>query len=166
MSGSSPFETKLVRIINDHLTTTKQPGLAYRLKNSRFFTQYLDVIVDSSSKAHYLGIECKSLQKGTDKLYFSSYFTTDKKGVHQITRIREYLEKTCRFGILAVEVRAGRGGGIPNDIYLIPFFHIQRAFGDGQKGIHISEITSRYPRLQKLDNGWNFDAVISALRQF
>jgi hypothetical protein len=58
-----------------------------------------------------MGIECKivSVDKGATELYLSQHLTVDKKGIHQIEQISNYLEKTGRRGYLALELRMGVG---------------------------------------------------------
>jgi hypothetical protein len=48
----------------------------------------------------------------------------DKKGVHQIERVSDYLEKTGRRGFLAVELRMGVGHG--RQAYLIPWQAVEK----------------------------------------
>jgi hypothetical protein len=165
MVGTSPFEAKTVRLINEYFEQRQIPGIAFRLKQSRFYTQMVDVLVDSGNRAHYLAIECKSIDpKKTQKFYFSSW-TTDKKGRHQIERIAEFVLKSQRFGILAAEIRHGTGG-IPNDIYLIPWSHVASAFLNGEKAVDPAELPGAYPKLMKVDGVLNFESCILALRQF
>lgn len=105
------FERTLVKSCNTYFEETGTLALAYRLKQSRFAPQFIDVLVDSGNPDLYLGIEYKSIsvEKGATALYFKQHFTTDKKGQHQIERISEFLEKTGRRGFLAVELRMGGG---------------------------------------------------------
>lgn len=173
MPGSSPFEGRLVKIINTYFEQREPEfiGLAFRLKQSRFGTQYTDVLVDSVNKANYLAIECKSLQpppKGEPhrKLYFSD-FSVDKKGEHQITRIGKFLRRGGRFGILAIELRKGKGKGPhqTNDIYFVPFHHVEAWYYQGVKGIDSATLENNYPKLEKIEGLLNWDFVMSALRQ-
>lgn len=170
--GSSPFEGRLVKLINGHFDG-KEPeaAIAFRLKQSRFGTQHIDVLVDSINKAHYLAIECKSIgppeEKGQPhrKLYFSD-FSVDKKGEHQITRIGRFLRKGGRFGILAIELRKGKGKGPQqtNDIYFIPFHHVEAWFEAGIKGIDSASLDGNFPKLEKVKGLLNWDFVMSELR--
>lgn len=165
MPGTSPFETKVVKLINEYFERTQTPGLAYRLKQSHFYTQYVDVLVDAASKAHYMAIECKSINPTkTRKFYFSSW-TTDKKGNHQIDRISEFCRKSQRYGVLAVEIRSG-SGGVPNEIYLIPWFHVQYMFDENVKAIDPDVLEGKYPRLVKENGVLNFEYCVHKLRQF
>lgn len=127
------FEATLVRSYNSFFNEYDIKALAYRLKQSRFYTQFLDVIVDSSDPTFYLGIECKSIsvEKGASGLYFSQHFTVDKKGVHQIDRISDFLEKTGRRGFLAVELRLGVGQ--TREAHLIPWATVQNKYRAQEK---------------------------------
>lgn len=166
MPGSSPFEGKLVKLINDEYFKVRQrPGFAYRLKQSRWNTQFIDVLVDSSSKSLYLAIECKSIDpKKTKKFYFSAW-TLGRKGKHQVETISEFVEKTQRFGIMAAEIRRG-SGPIPNDIFLIPWSHVVYAFETGEKSIDPAKLPDKYPRLIKNHSGvLNLDECLQKLRK-
>jgi len=130
------FERTLVKSFNESFTDSGTLALAYRLKQSRFYTQFLDVLVDSGNPDLYMGIECKSIsvEKGEGALYFSQHFTTDKKGIHQIERISEFLRQTGRRGFLAVELRMGAGHS--KEAYLIPWGVVEKQYRKRQ---------SRYP---------------------
>lgn len=114
------FEAALVKSYNNYFTDAGIRALAYRLKQSRFLTQHLDLVVDPSDPNFYLGIECKSIsvEKGAAALYFSQHFTIDKKGKHQIDQISEFLRQTGRTGYSAVELRMGSGHD--RQAYLVP----------------------------------------------
>ncbi|WP_317135722.1 Holliday junction resolvase [Methanochimaera problematica] len=105
-------------------------GYAYRLKQSKFNTQYVDILVDSLDPRYYLAIECKSIQG--KKLYFSQHFHEDKNNVHQIDSITDFIKKTGRRGFLAVEFRGGRGK--QNVAYLLPWEKLQE-FRENSPGI-------------------------------
>ena len=166
MAGYSPFEAQVVTLINDYFLETKQPGIAFRLKQSHFYTQFIDILVDSKDHAHYLAIECKSIsinKKYPPKFYFSKW-TIDKKGRHQIDRISEFIQKGQRFGILAAQLRQGKGRPVEN--YLVPWTHVETAFKAGEKSIDPAVIKETYPKLEKIDGVLNLEYCISALRQF
>jgi len=105
------FERILVKSFNNSFKETETLSLAYRLKQSIFASQWLDILVDSANPDLYMGIECKSIsvEKGATALYFKQHFTVDKKGVHQVERISEFLRQSGRKGFLAVELRLGGG---------------------------------------------------------
>jgi len=114
------FEITLVKSFNTSFTESGTLAISYRLKQSRFASQWLDILVDSASPDLYLGIECKSISvdKGASALYFKQYFTVEKQGRHQIDRISEFLLKSGRKGFLAVELRMG--GGHTRQAFLVP----------------------------------------------
>ncbi|MCQ2376608.1 MAG: Holliday junction resolvase [Methanocorpusculum sp.] len=109
------FERDMVICMNRYFTEHRMRGFAYRLKQSTYNTQYVDIIVDSREPGYYLAIECKSLL-GT-RLSFSSNFHKDKDGVHQIDNISGFIQYTGRDGYLAAEFR----GGKKNEAYLMPW---------------------------------------------
>lgn len=113
----SDFERDIARCLNEFFERRGATGYAYRLKQSKFSTQYVDVLSDSLDPRYYLAIECKSLK--SNKLYFTQHFHEDKGGVHQIDAISEFLKKTGRRGFLAVEFRAGSGRA--REAYLLPW---------------------------------------------
>ena len=138
----SEFEWELVRALNEFLGDR---GIAYRLKQHRYASQIVDILVDSPMREFYCGIECKSLsqEKGASALYFSQHFTISKEG-HQIERISEFLRRSGRTGILALEVR--RGTGRSRTTYLIPWKEVERRFLSGEPGISLKDLEG-YPEL-------------------
>jgi Holliday junction resolvase len=130
----SDFERDIVHCFNTFLGERTTRGFAYRLKQSKFNTQYVDVLVDSLDPRLYLAIECKSIRG--KKIYFSQHFHEDKNKVHQVDAISEFLEKTGRRGYLAVEFRAGPGK--PKEAYLLPWAEVRRLYGTAP-GISIAE---------------------------
>ena len=113
----SDFEREIVHCLNHFLKTHHIQGFAYRLKQSRYTNQSVDVLVDSLSPDYHLSIECKSIID--KKLYFSQHFPLDKDGIHQVEAISEFLNETHRTGYLAVEFR--QGPGKVNEAFLIPW---------------------------------------------
>jgi Holliday junction resolvase len=113
----SDFEREIVHCLNRFFRTHHVQGFAYRLKQSRFTSQYVDVLVDSLNPSYYLSIECKSIIDR--KLYFSQHFHSDKNKVHQVDAISDFLAKTGRIGYLAVEFRQGPGKA--SEAFLIPW---------------------------------------------
>jgi len=80
-------------------------GIAYRLKQSKFAEQIIDVLVDFMYGIRGFAVECKSVDyyDGT-KFYLSSRF-----GNGQIERINKFVTLSGRRGILLVELRMGKG---------------------------------------------------------
>jgi Holliday junction resolvase len=130
----SDFEREIVHCFNRFFTTCHIRGFAYRLKQHKFSTQYVDVLVDCISPSYYCAVECKSIMD--KKLYFSQHFHSDKKNVHQVDAISDFLQKTGRAGYLAVEFRSGAGK--PNEAYLIPWAVVVDHFRDN-RGISIDD---------------------------
>lgn len=133
------FERTLVKSFNESFEESGTLALAYRLKQHRFSSQLIDVLVDSGNKDLYLGIECKSISvdKGASALYFKQHFTVDKQGVHQIERISEFLRQTGRKGFLAVELRMGAGHS--RQAFFVPWAVVEKKFRENVK-ISVEEI--------------------------
>ena len=130
----SDFEREIVHCLNRFFKTHHVQGFAYRLKQHKFTSQYVDVLVDSLNPSYYLSIECKSIID--KKLYFSQHFHSDKKNVHQVDAISDFLAKTGRIGYLAVEFRQGPGKA--SEAFLIPWATVVSHFGEN-KGITIDD---------------------------
>jgi len=133
----SDFEREVVHCFNDFFVVHHIRGFAYRLKQHKFSTQYVDVLVDCINPSYYCAVECKSILD--KKLYFSQHFHADKKNVHQVDAISDFLAKTGRAGYLAVEFRAS---GKPNEAYLIPWSVVREHFSANQ-GINLDDARSQ-----------------------
>ena len=130
----SDFEREIVHCLNRFFKTHHIQGFAYRLKQHKFTSQYVDVLVDSLNPSYYLSIECKSIID--KKLYFSQHFHADRNKVHQVDAISDFLAKTGRIGFLAVEFRQGPGKA--SEAFLIPWTIVVEHFREN-KGITINE---------------------------
>ena len=148
------FERVMVKSFNTHFAKNNVRAFAHRLKQSRFAVQLIDVLVDSLDPDLYAGIECKSIsvEKGANAIYFSQHFTTDKKGVHQIERISDYITQTGRRGFLAVELR--NGGGHGKEAYLIPWQAVEKRYSNHDTRITLEEIRD-YPELKREGSKYN-----------
>jgi len=113
----SDFEREIVHCLNRFFKTHHIQGFAYRLRQHKFTSQYVDVLADSLNPSYYLSIKCKSIIDR--KLYFSQHFHVDKDKVHQVDAISDFLVKTRRIGFLAVEFRQGPGKA--SEAFLIPW---------------------------------------------
>jgi hypothetical protein len=132
------FEWELVAAINRFFETEWIRGVAYRLKQSRYTPQVVDLLVDSPISRYYMAIECKSLDARKAKtLYFTQHFST-ASGVHQIERIDQFIESSGRRGVLAVELR--RGPGKPKTAHLVPWRRVMEGFRSESPGISVEEI--------------------------
>lgn len=132
------FESTLLRSFNLFFEQHGIRGVCHRLKQSRFATQIVDLLVDSLNPDYYLAVECKSIDATRiGALYFSQHFTVDKKGVHQVERISDFLERSGRTGFLAVELRCGSGRR--KNAYMIPWEHVAARFKEGT-GFTLEEI--------------------------
>lgn len=133
----SDFEREVVHCLNRFFKTHHIQGFAYRLRQSRFTGQCVDVLADSLNPAYYLSIECKSIID--KKLYFSQHFPVDRNKVHQVDAISDFLRKSGRIGYLAVEFR--QGPGKESEAFLIPWPVVAGQFV-ANKGITIEDARS------------------------
>lgn len=132
------FESALAKSFNEFFNENNIRGICHRLKQSRFATQIVDLLVDSLDPDYYLAIECKSIDAtNTNTLYFSQHFTRDKNGIHQVSRISDFLYRSGRRGFLAVELRFGSGR--KKNAYMMPWQRVIDRFDHGA-GFTIDEI--------------------------
>lgn len=132
------FERELVNAFNKFFEKEDLNGIAHRKKQHRFSSQLCDVLVDSEHEMFYLAIENKSIKtSSTNKLYFSQHFSESDNG-HQVKRISDFLRKSGRKGILAVELKRGRGK--PRKAYAVPWSIVKQKYQNGDTGLHIDEI--------------------------
>jgi Holliday junction resolvase len=130
----SDFERDVVACFNRFFEEQNMRGFAYRLKQHKFSTQFIDVLVDCLDPHYYLAIECKSIRG--KKLYFSQHFHLDRNKVHQVDAISAFLARTGRKGFLAIEFRFGSGK--TREAYLIPWERVAALYTTTQ-GISIDE---------------------------
>jgi len=142
------FEHMLVNSFNTYIEENGIRAVSYRLKQHRFTPQFLDVLVDSLNPDLYLGIECKSISvdKGANALYFSQHFNVDKKGIHQIERISNYLNKSGRRGFLAVELRLGTGHS--REAHMIPWGELKKKYLTQNLKFTLQEIRN-FPEIKR-----------------
>lgn len=136
----SDFERDIVSCLNRYFDEHRIRGFAYRLKQHKFSSQFIDVLVDSLDPQYYLAIECKSIRG--KKLYFSQHFHMDRHKVHQIDAISTFLAKTGRQGYLAIEFRFGSGK--TREAYLMSW-PVLREYYDRTQGISIDEFRQCCP---------------------
>lgn len=150
------FEHVLVNSFNAYIEENGIRAISYRLKQHRFTSQFLDVLVDSLNPDLYLGIECKSISvdKGANALYFSQHFTVDKKGIHQIERISDYLNKSGRRGFLAVELRMGAGHG--REAYMVPWEDLKKKYLTQNLKLTLEDIRS-FPEIKRDGQDYRVD---------
>ena len=148
MDFVTEFERVLVNSFNAYIEEKGIRAISYRLKQHRFTSQFLDVLVDSLDPDLYMGIECKSISvdKGATALYFSQHFTVDKKGIHQIYRISDYLNRSGRRGFLAVELRLGAGHG--REAYMVPWEDLEKSYNSESPKLTLQEIRN-FPEIRR-----------------
>lgn len=150
------LERELVKSFNIFFEENKIKAIAYRVKQHKFSTQFLDILVDSLDPDYYLGIECKSIsvEKGANSLYFSQHFSINKNGEHQIKRISKFLEKSGRKGLLIAELR--EGSGKPRQAYAIKWRVIEEIFKENKPGLKIEEI-KQFPKVLRIKGRYCID---------
>lgn len=132
------FEWALTSALNSFFEKEGIAAIAYRLKQSRFVSQAMDILVDSRMREYYLAIECKSLDaRKTRSLYFKQHFST-AAGAHQLARETEFIARSGRQGILAVELR--HGAGIARTAHFIPWGQVYQSYEAGRPGLTLQEI--------------------------
>lgn len=142
----SDFEWALTTALNYFFEKENLNAIAYRLKQSRFASQLVDILVDSRHPEYYLAIECKSLDaRKTKSLYFKQHFSSAVGG-HQITRETDFIIRSGRKGILAVELR--QGGGIARTAHFVPWGYVNEIFESGKPGLTLEEIKAN-PALER-----------------
>ncbi|MDY6788710.1 MAG: hypothetical protein SVV03_01975 [Candidatus Nanohaloarchaea archaeon] len=154
MSG---FERGLVKAFNRYFEESHTDGIAYRRKQHRFSSQFLDVLVDSEDPRFYMGLEGKSLKtKSANTLYFSQHFS-EANDTHQVRRISDFLERSGRRGFLAVELR--RGPGRPKRAFLIPWEVVDRKFETGAVGLPVEDIKG-FPEIKRDGGQYGLSEVL------
>ena len=137
------FEWSMVNSLNSFFQKEGIAAIAYRLRQSRFSTQLADILVDSKTPEYYLAIECKSLDtRKTRSLYFKQHFST-AAGAHQIERETDFITRSGRQGILAVELR--HGAGKSRTAHLVPWGLIFDRYREGEAGVTLQEIQVNPP---------------------
>lgn len=137
------FEWALTNALNAFFEKDGISAIAYRLKQSRFSTQFMDILVDSKTPEYYLAIECKSLDaRKTRSLYFKQHFSLAAGG-HQMARETEFITRSGRQGILAVELR--HGAGKARTAHLVPWGQIYQSFAEGKTGLSLRDIEVNPP---------------------
>ena len=141
------FEWAMVNALNSFFEKEGIVAIAYRLRQSRFAAQLVDILVDSKTPEYYLAIECKSLDaRKTKSLYFKQHFST-AAGAHQMTRETDFITRSGRQGILAVELRHGVGKN--RTAHLVPWGQIFQSYNAGKPGIPLQEIEVNPPLERK-----------------
>lgn len=119
-------ENGLVSALNRYYDENGLKGLAYRRKQHRFTSQFIDIMMDSAEEdIPDAAIEHKSFKtKSSNKLYFSQHFSSGTeddflKSTHQVDRVEEFRHKTGYDVYLGVEVRRGPGKAI--QLYMVPW---------------------------------------------
>lgn len=136
------FERELVKAFNRFFMGNGIDAIAYRRKQHRFSSQFVDILVDSAEPTYYLAIENKSIKTSSaNKLYFSQHFSMANDR-HQVDRITDFLQRSGRRGYLAVELKRGRGK--PRKAFLVPWNALLRRYESGDVGIPVEDLERFY----------------------
>jgi len=151
------FERDLVKAFNRYFDHEDLSGIAYRRKQHRFSSQFLDILVDSPYDDLYMGIENKSLKtQSNNTLYFSQHFSESDNG-HQVERITEFLNRSGRKGFLAIELKRGRGR--TRKAYLVPWEIIDRKYTTDAVGLTLEDI-KRFPEIERDGSEYDIAAAL------
>lgn len=148
------FEWELVAALNRFFEVCEIRGIAYRLKQSRYTPQVVDLLVDSPHSEYYMAIECKSIDARKAKiLYFTQHFSI-ASGVHQIDRADQFIESSGRRGVLAVELR--RGPGKTKTAHLIPWRTVIEGFRSKRPGLSV-EMIEALPTMERKNGSYRIE---------
>jgi hypothetical protein len=148
------FEWELVAALNRFFEVCEIRGVAYRLKQSRYTPQVVDLLVDSPFSRYYMAIECKSIDARKAKtLYFTQHFSL-AGGVHQIERADQFIESSGRRGVLAVELR--RGPGKNKTAHLVPWETVIDRFRSESPGLSV-EMIEALPALERKNGSYRIE---------
>jgi len=150
----SDFEREIVNCMNRFFVSRHIQGFACRLKQHKFTSPYVDVLVDSLNPSYYMSIECKSIID--KKLYFSQHFHFDKNNVRHVNVISDFLIKTGRDGYLAVEFRQGPGKA--SEAYLIPWAVVVGHYKEN-KGITLDDARTSGTAPSKSKDGYALEKL-------
>jgi Holliday junction resolvase len=89
------FETKLTTLLRQY--GKNYDMLCQRNIQSRFVTQYADILIDCGTTKQYIGIECKRVK--TKNFYFKRYFHQA-----QLDTLFTYFSKTGRAGFVSIKL--------------------------------------------------------------
>ncbi len=90
------FETKLTTILKQY--GRNYDMLCQRNIQSRFVTQYADILIDCGTTKKYIAIECKRVQ--TNNFYFKRYFHET-----QLQTLFDYFIRTGRSGFVSIKLK-------------------------------------------------------------
>lgn len=159
-------ERGIVNAFNRVFDGGEHDGMAYRRKQSRFTSQFADLLVDTNSRLlDNLVIEHKSWKlSSSKKLYFSQHFSSGTEdnfleSTHQVNRVAEFAELTGRRPLLGVEVRQGMGN--PKQLFFVHWNKIQSRYihyeETGEKaGISQEWLIENAVQVQRESSEWRF----------
>lgn len=155
MRGNT-FERDMVKAYNVFFRERKIKGFAYRLKQYKYTSQLIDILVDSPFQEYYQAVECKSVKmtRGRCNINFGSYFSEG-----QLEHEYRFIDLTGRRGVLAIELRhqpdsyiekRGIRGGLRGwkEAYLVPFEYVWDVYLSGAKSLSVDEIRT-FPNIKR-----------------
>lgn len=144
------FERAVVKAFNDYFIESGIKGYAYRMHQTKFLPQDIDILVDSPNRNYYLAIECKSrtISPATPGMYFDPHMRK------QITNQTLFLEKTGRKGYMAIEFRPKvPQRKAPRIAFMVPHEAVYKMLLTEKFGV-VPEDLIGYPRLQYLHESY------------
>jgi len=155
------FERALVRAFNEYFESNEHPynsGLAARDQQNKWQNQVTDVMLWKPDAF----IECKSLKtKSTGGVGFREHFKRESEdSKHQIERATELLDRAGVKGVLALELKRGRGK--QRKAYLVNWNVVYQRWNDDDRPNSIrfhelEELTEYDPKSEDEDD-WVPDA--------
>lgn len=154
-------ERELVKSINKFFTENSLKGIAYRRKQHRFSSQFVDILVNTAEEdLNDVAIEHKSFKKSSSsKLYFSQHFSDSEKEdsvlgcKKQVERVKEFQRLSGFNTFLGVEVKRGRGRSRRQ--FILPWSDLYRLYESGESGVSIPFLEEEGVELEKTDdNMW------------
>lgn len=144
--AGSRFEAKMTKIFNTCFEDNQIIGFAYRFPSGRAMNQVIDILVDT--QVAFVGVECKSiftksLENG--KIYFTKLGNIQKSGLHQLQAQHDFLEKSCRKGLIVFQFRDLK------QIYLIPHMDLVTIYESGDVYVTLEWVQENYPMLKDVD---------------
>ena len=144
--AGSKFEGKMTKIFNTYFEDNKIIGFAYRFPSGRAMNQVIDILFDS--EIAFVGVECKSIfteSLDNGKIYFSKLGNIQKTGLHQLQAQHDFLEMSCRKGLIAIQFRDLR------QIYFIPHMDLVTIYESGDLYFTVEWVQETYPMLKNIN---------------
>ena len=141
------FEWALVNSLNSFFEKDGIAAIAYRLKQSRFSGQLMDILVDSKIPEYYLAIECKSLDaRKTNRSTSSSTSASPPER----TRWRARRSSSpAREGRASWRWSCATAPAKRRSAHLVPWGQIFQSYNAGKTGLSLRDIEINPPLERK-----------------